>query len=127
MRRFVSNLVLAVFVVGGAGNVLGSPGVPPTPEEYAALDRLTASSKPVEFSFVKTPVAEVFHAVSQASGVEIELKGLPEQKMTIRTGKVSLKDALVQIARANDLSYEVLGPEKLVVRSKKTVSGRGDR
>jgi len=116
-RHFVGILVLMVLVVG-AGSAIGGPGAPSSPDEYSVLDRLAAAAKPVMLTFNETPLAQVFEAVRQASGVDVELKSVPARMVTIRTGKVSLKDALVQLARDNDLAYEVSGEDKLVVHSK---------
>ncbi len=118
MRYSRGGIVLLLLTVAGVAPAIGGPPSSRGNDEYAALDRLAAAAKPVVFTFTDTPIAQVFDAVKQASGVEIELKGVPDRKVTIRTGKVALKDALVQLAQAQGVTYEVIGPNKLVVHRK---------
>ena len=90
----------------------------PTPDEYEALDHLTATSLPVVLRFSEVTLAQVLDGMGRASGVDIDFEGLPEMRVSLDTGQVSLKEALIRLAREHKLVYEVVGTDKLVVRMK---------
>ena len=111
-------LLLAAVLVTGAGSVAGGPDKQPGLDEYAALDRLTAASLPVVLRFNKITLAGVLDGMERVSGVDIDFEALPEAHVSIDTsGEVTLKEALIRLARAHNLVYEVIGNDKLVVRA----------
>jgi len=109
-------LLLALTLV--TASALAGAATDPRLDEYAALDRLTAAGNPVQLRFHETSLARVLEAMGRATGVDMDLAALPETRVSVDTGQVTLKAALVQLARENNLVYEVIGTDKLVVRLK---------
>jgi hypothetical protein len=58
----------------------------------------------------------VFQSLGKAARFKVELKSVPEYGFPIHTGKMSVKDALIRLARDHRLTYEVIAADKLVVR-----------
>lgn len=115
---FVRSSLLAAAVCACAALSCSGPVSDSQADEYLALDSLAAAEKPVVFNFVEMPLVDVFEAVAEATGVEIEVESGGDRKITVRTGKTSFKDALVQMAEEHGLEYEVTGEDRLIVRSK---------
>ena len=118
MRQLSGLLVLVVLLVIGTGHVSNSTSIAPKSDEFAALDRLEAGSNPVILTYNEGLLALVFDSLQKGTGIEIDASSVPKRWVTIDTGKVTVREALVQLAKAADLAYEVVGPNKLVVRAK---------
>ncbi len=121
---------LGKVAAGGVGrrwNLLGRQRRVPPPQRfskgsqadpYAALDGLQAVDKPVMFAFTDETVDRVFVAIGQATGLTITVEAKGDRKINVQTGRVPLKDALVQIGNENGLVYDVIGPDRMIVRDR---------
>jgi hypothetical protein len=119
-RSLLLTLVLAALTVVGAGHTVGAAGAESKPDEFAALDRLAAATSQVGFKIDRADVAKLLEVIQKGTGLEIEIqsKSLQDRYVSFDTGKVTLKEALVQLAKSGGLTYEVVGPNKLIVRDK---------
>lgn len=102
--------VLGALALGIASALAAAPPVNPV------LDRLGGIDDPVMVRFQSQPLAQVFDAIGQAAGFTATVDPeIASRTITIAIGKTKLRAALLELATAQDLVYEVPDPKHLTV------------
>jgi len=123
-RSVVHCLGAALAVLIAAGSAMGSPNEPApsiAPDtkaggvQFSDLDRLTGATVMLETHAPQTDLAHMFEGLGKAAGFKVELKSVPVKVFSMQTGKITVKDTLIRLARDHGLTYEVIGTDKLVV------------